>query len=118
MKKFILILITSIVVIQVSAQNIRGKVVDNNNSPLVGANVLLLSKVDSTYIAGTTTDNNGTFFLSSQSNGDILMFSYIGYYNMYHTLKGENVGTVKMQENTQMLDAVTVTASRIVNKAQ
>ena len=40
MKKFILILITSIVVIQVSAQNIRGKVVDNNNSPLVGANVL------------------------------------------------------------------------------
>ena len=78
MKKFILILITSIVVIQVSAQNIRGKVVDNNNSPLVGANVLLLSKVDSTYIAGTTTDNNGTFFLSSQSNGDILMFSYIG----------------------------------------
>lgn len=87
MKKFILILITSIVVIQVSAQNIRGKVVDNNNSPLVGANVLLLSKVDSTYIAGTTTDNNGTFFLSSQSNGDILMFSYIGYYNMYHTLK-------------------------------
>lgn len=118
MKKFILILITSIVVIQVSAQNIRGKVVDNNNSPLVGANVLLLSKTDSTYIAGTTTDNNGTFFLSSQSNGDILMLSYIGYYNVYHTLNGENVGTIKMQENTQMLDAVTVTASRIVNKAQ
>ena len=50
MKKYILILITSIVAIQVSAQDIRGKVVDNNNSPLVGANVLLLTKVDSIYI--------------------------------------------------------------------
>lgn len=100
MKKFILILITSIVVIQVYAQNIRGKVVDNNNSPLVGANVLLLTKVDSAYIAGTVTDNEGNFVLASEKDGGILMFSYIGYHNVYHTLKGENVGTIKMQENT------------------
>lgn len=118
MKKYILILITSIVAIQVSAQDIRGKVVDNNNSPLVGANVLLLTKVDSVYIAGTVTDNEGNFVLSSEKDGGILMFSYIGYDKVYHALKGENVGMVKMQENTQMLDAVTVTASRIVNKAQ
>lgn len=98
----------------INAQNVIGKLVDNENNPLVGANVLLLTKVDSAYIAGTVTDNEGNFVLASEKDGGILMFSYIGYHNVYHTLNGENVGTIKMQENTQMLDAVTVTDRKSV----
>ncbi len=100
------------------AQNITGKVMDEKGNPLTGANVLLLSKADSTYMAGTTTDNDGIFVLSSENDGGILMLSYLGYHSVYHTFVGENVGTIKMQENTQMIDMVTVTGSRIINNAQ
>lgn len=119
MKHFILSIGIAFLVTSVThAQNIIGKLVDNENSPLVGANVLLLTKVDSAYIAGTVTDNEGNFVLVSEKDGGVLMFSYIGYHNVYHALTGENAGTIKMQEKTQTLDVVTVTASRIVNKAQ
>ena len=42
------------------AHNITGKVVDENNSPIDFVNVVLLN-ADSTYIAGTVTDENGGF---------------------------------------------------------
>ena len=119
MKHFILAIgIAFLVTSVIHAQNVIGKLVDNDNNPLVGANVLLLSTVDSAYITGTVTDDDGKFVLASGKNGGILMFSYIGYHSIYHTLTGENVGTIKMQENAQILDMVTVTGSLVINNAQ
>lgn len=119
MKQFILsICIVFLVTSVTHAQNVKGKLVDNDNNPLVGANVLLLSKMDSTFITGTVTDKEGNFVLASEKDGGTLMFSYIGYQSIYHTLTGENVGTIIMQENAQLLDAVSVTANRVVNSAQ
>lgn len=59
------------------AQHVTGQLVDYDNHPLVGANVLLLSKVDSVYMAGTVTGDDGKFVLASGEDGGILMFSYI-----------------------------------------
>lgn len=119
MTRFILFLSSAFLATSVlHAQNVIGKLVDNDNNPLVGANVLLLSKVDSAYIAGTITDNDGTFVLESAKDGDILMCSYVGFQSVYRTLTGENVGTIKMHENAQILNTVTVTGTRIINNAQ
>ena len=40
--------------------NLKGVVVDENKTPIDFVNVVLL-KVDSTYLAGTVTDKDGTF---------------------------------------------------------
>ena len=63
------------------AQSITGKIVDENNSPLDFVNVVLL-KADSTYIAGTVTDENGVFlFNEKQDNPKFIKVSSIGYTN-------------------------------------
>ena len=101
------------------AQNISGKVVDEKNVPLVGVNVLLLSKADSTYLAGTSTDNEGAFAFTNRDDAGTLMFSFIGYHSVYHTLDGNgNIGIIKMQVDEHSLDEVSVVGSRVINNAQ
>lgn len=100
------------------SQNITGKLVDKGNHPLVGANVLLLSKADSTYIAGTITDSIGTFKFAPADKGGILMFSYLGYHRLYYPLVKNDVGVIQMEEDVRMLNSVTISANRIINNAQ
>ena len=61
-----------------NAQNkITGKITDQDNLPIVGANIFVpdMNK-------GTTSNNNGTYELSNLPNGKIkIQFSYIGYGN-------------------------------------
>lgn len=47
--------------------NLKGVVVDENKTPIGFANVVLL-KADSTYIAGTVTDENGFFVFNENWN--------------------------------------------------
>ena len=120
MKQFLLVVLFMVCSMGAAiAQSISGKVVDEKNQPLVGANVLLLSKADSTYLVGTTTDKDGVFTFANRSDAGFLMFSFIGYRSIYHTLgEAENIGTIKMQIDENLLDEVTVVGSRIINNAQ
>lgn len=120
MKKILLSISLVFILASVTcAQNITGKLVDNNDEPLVGAGVLLLSKADSTYLAGTTTDKDGLFSIAKKDDAGTLMFSFIGYHSVYHTLDGNgNIGIIKMQVDEHLLDEVTVVGSRIINNAQ
>ena len=118
-KFFLVVLFLGCILESLIAQNISGKVVDEKNDPLVGVNVLLLSKADSTYIAGTSTDKEGAFVFANREDAGTLMFSFIGYHSVYHTLDGnENIGIIKMQVDEHLLDEVTVVGSRIINNAQ
>lgn len=53
---------------------VRGKVVDENEKPLVGATVLIKGTNKS-----VNTDQNGSFYLSNVSEKAVLLISYIGY---------------------------------------
>ena len=118
-KLFLVVLFLGCILESLIAQNISGKVVDEKNDPLVGVNVLLLSKTDSTYLAGTSTDKDGAFVFANKNDVGTLMFSFIGYHSIYHTLDGnENIGIIKMQVDEHLLDEVTVVGSRIINNAQ
>lgn len=118
-KFFLVVLFLGCILESLIAQNISGKVVDEKNNPLVGVNVLLLSKADSTYLAGTSTDKEGAFVFANREDAGTLMFSFIGYHSVYHTLDGnENIGIIKMQVDEHLLDEVTVVGSRIINNAQ
>lgn len=60
-------------------QELKGVVVDENKAPIGFANVVLL-KADSTYLAGTVTDQNGFFvFRENQDSSRFIKISSIGY---------------------------------------
>ncbi len=56
----------------------EGKVANIDGMPLQFVNIVLLSRKDSTYIAGTTSDKDGRFSLPADSTG-VIKASCIGY---------------------------------------
>lgn len=84
---------------------VTGTVVDATGEALIGVNV----QVKGNPTAGTITDFEGNYSLSVPGNGEIV-FSYIGYRS--ETLKpdGKDVLNVTMQEDTQQIGEVVVTA--------
>jgi len=87
------------------AQNItvKGKVVDEQNEPLIGVSV----KVQGT-TTGTITDHNGNFELSNVPQEGKLEFSYVGMKTLVVPVNGRTVINVTMQEDVEMLEEVVV----------
>jgi len=72
---FVLLLITAKVDFAENLATIKGKVQDNKNNPLVGANVYLEGRFE-----GASTDINGNFVFETPVRGKyFLIVSYIGY---------------------------------------
>ena len=91
----------------VNAQNItiKGQVLDNLKEPVPMANI---SQVGTTN--GTISDIDGNYTISV-SVGATLEFSFIGFKSERRTVeKGRTVLNVTLQEDSQVLDAVVVTA--------
>ena len=107
--------------VSMNAQSINGKLVDEKNQPLAYANVVL-QQADSTFIDGKTSDEKGDFRFSKVSEGDYrLVISSMGYQTLYIDLQGfnrsTNLGTLTMEDASQQLGEVTVTASNMVSTA-
>ena len=78
-QKIVLFFLFSGILLPIHAQ-IRGTVLDTESNPIEFANVALYSIPDSTLLAGTITNNEGKFDLSSDNSIDaILKVSFIGY---------------------------------------
>ena len=90
-----------------SAQSLRGKVVDENHEPLAYANVML-QKADSTYLGGAMTDTLGIFTLNTAPEASMLQVSFIGYESYHAPIKGEDMGTIVMVPDTEMLGRAVV----------
>lgn len=101
----ILLLLTALS-INVSAQSIKGKVVDENNEPLAYANVML-QKADSSYISGTMTDTLGVFVLEPDEKASMIHISFIGYESYVAPVRSD-IGTVHMVPDTEMLSRAVV----------
>ncbi len=84
MKKIVLVFFVLFLFVKVNAQNqIKGKVTDINNKPLVGASVYLpeLNK-------GTITNHEGEYLITNIPNGKIkIQFSFVGYNTEIRTIE-------------------------------
>ena len=88
------------------SEKITGFVVDANGEPIIGANVVVKGTTN-----GTITDLDGAFTLDVSGNGGIvLVISYIGYNTVEYPVKAGEAIKVRLQEDTQRLDEVVVTA--------
>lgn len=90
----------------ISQQN--GKVtgvVEDALGPVAGASVIIRGTTH-----GTMTDMDGNFTLDGLKNGDVIQISFIGYITQDIPYTGQASLTVHLEEDTQKLDEVVVTA--------
>ena len=87
----------------------------NKRQPLPSASVIVLQKNDSTFIKGITSDKNGRFTLSYQSQKKkqyLLKVSFMGMQSVYHALGDSalvNVGTLTLKDDDIQIGEVVVT---------
>ena len=93
------------------AQNITGKVMNTKGEPLAFANVVLLNRTDSAFVKGAVSGENGSFAIDSSCNGGIIKVTSVGYKTICKDCTGENVGIIKMEEDSKMLGEVVVKSS-------
>lgn len=79
--------------------------------PLAFANVVLLNRQDSTFVNGAVSGENGCFSIDSSCSVGILKITSVGYKTIFKDYKGENVGVIKMEEDSKMLDEVVIKSS-------
>ena len=93
------------------AQNITGKVMDMKGEPLAFANVVLLNRTDSAFVKGAVSGEDGSFVIDSSCTGGIIKVTSVGYKTVCKDCTGENVGIIKMEEDSKMLGEVVVKSS-------
>lgn len=96
---------------------IRGSVIDENNEPLVCANVLLLDKADSAFVNGVVTNQDGSFRIPGEEGRDyFLKTSYIGYQTKIQPCGAMN--KVCLFSDTQLMKEVVISVDHplIVHK--
>ena len=99
-------------VIASTAQNISGRVIDEQAKPMPFANVVLVSRADSAFIAGTMTKDDGTFSISTDKQDGLLKVTSVGYTTKYLDARTGNVGDIQMQPDTKELGEVVVKGER------
>lgn len=108
---------------QLSAQpgrtTFKGIIVDEEDSPITGAIILVLNKTDSVLVQFSSSDGSGAFTLKSVPKGEYLLnFSFLGMQTVYKSVKSGateeiNLGTIKMKSEAKLLGEIQVKADHI-----
>jgi hypothetical protein len=101
-----------LVAIVSAAQDISGRVIDEQAQPMPFVNVVLVNRADSAFVAGAVTKDDGTFSIATERNDGLLKVSSIGYIIRYIDARQGNVGEILMQPDTQTLGEVVVKGER------
>ena len=117
MKRLILFSMMCLVAIASTAQSISGRVTDEQAHPMPFANVVLVNRADSAFIAGAVTKDDGTFSINTDKQDGLLKVSSVGYIIRYIDARQGNVGDIQMQPETQMLGEVVVKADKVIKKS-
>lgn len=116
-KELFLIILSLLLNLSLNAQEIRGQVSNERGEMVAYANVVLLTKSDSTFISGAVTADDGHFLLSNPKklslDDCLIKISSIGYKNIYLTPRVD-MGTIILIEETQQLNEVVVSGKRPV----
>ncbi len=96
-------------VVSYAQTTVQGKVVDENNEPIPGANVVLVGKAE-----GTTTDFDGNFtFNTSEQPPFQLRFTAIGFSDFVASVTSNNQTlSITLNEASTILDEIVISASR------
>lgn len=85
-------------------KTIRGRIVDNDGEPIIGANI-----VEKGTTNGTVSDIDGNFSLAVEADATIVI-TYISYLSQELSVAGRNNFDIALQEDNTQLQEVVVTA--------
>lgn len=108
MKAILTLLMTILSFVSFSQTTLKGKVVDEQNNPIIGANVFLKGTYD-----GTVTNENGDFsFQTAATSNQSLQISFLSFETLLVKIEVEkyNTQTFTLKEDLNTLDAVVVSA--------
>ncbi|MBR5736620.1 MAG: outer membrane beta-barrel protein [Bacteroidales bacterium] len=86
----------------------KGKVVDAQGEPVAYANVVVLSKADSTVLCGTVTAEDGTYNIVTGETDGIMMVAMLGYQTVY--MSPVDGAVIALKEDMTMLESAVTTA--------
>lgn len=110
MKNIFLFVVTFLASVNSYTQSVyKGKVVDSNTNPIVGANILSVENLNK----GTTTDLDGNF--SIELNNPNIKISFIGFKTKEVKLT-DSFNTITLEESAVNLDEIVITAYGDSNK--
>ena len=88
----------------ISGINIKGKIMDENGNPLVGASITIKGTK-----GGTSSDANGQFSITVPNEKAVLVVAYVGYKNKEVTVGSKSFLSIKMEAPKSALQEVVVT---------
>lgn len=94
-------------------RTVSGRVVSADQSPLPGVNVVQEGTTN-----GTVTDGSGNYSLTVSDEGVNLIFTFIGYRTVTRSVGTQTTINVTLEEDTQQLSEVVVTALGIEREAK
>lgn len=106
MKKQLFLLLFSLMALVGAARTVTGKVTQaSDGEPVTGASVTVVGQK-----GGAVTDIDGKYSISVPGTDSKLQFSYVGMKTQTVSTKGRNVVDVVLEENSEVLAEVVVTA--------
>jgi TonB-linked SusC/RagA family outer membrane protein len=90
---------------------VRGKVIDTDNQPVIGANVVIKGTT-----TGTTTGLDGTFSINAPSASSIIVVSFIGYSPQEFIVGNNTTLNVTLQSEAAALSEIVVIGYGTVKK--
>jgi len=103
----LVLLLSTLVSVFAQEKTISGVVTDQSGLPLPGATVLIKGTT-----TGTSTDFDGNYSIVS-NQGETLVVSFVGYTTQEVVVGASNTLNIQLEESTQALDEVIVTAQGI-----
>ncbi len=102
---------------------LRGKVVDSNGQPLLGATVQVYNAADNQYVGGLTTDMEGAFAIGNidPSRSYYIYSYYVGFNQMRTDIVPKvfnKLLTITMTENATRLEEVQITSANKADRKQ
>ena len=82
---------------------VTGTVVDENDLPVIGANVLVKNTVN-----GVTTGVDGKYSISLDNGGGVLVFSFLGYVTQEVAVAGRTSVDIKLLPDSEQVEEVVV----------
>ena len=111
MKKVFLLCLSLSFIHGIHAQEITGRILTPNGTPVSFANVMLLQRKDSAFVSGTVSGTNGDFHLKDTLKAGLLKVSAIGYKTICLTYLTDKPNLIRLEEDAQTLGEVIVKSS-------
>ena len=98
------LLLSSLTLAAQSGFLVKGKVLDANDEPLIGAAIVLKGNTS----VGTVADFDGNFILEVPSKSSVLIVSYLGMSSQEIEINGRPMIMINLREDTEVLEEVVV----------